>query len=270
MAAAARDLHIFKEGKRKSRAILQQTISGRRSRIERAQMTEDHDVAQPTTKLSIASSRQRIGNSPSDRRSVSDARLVEEARRGDKEAFGELVTRYERRLIRVILRFVPDVEQARDLAQETFFRVYRRLDQFDPARRFGPWMFRIGVNLTLDYLRKRKRRLRWSLFSDAPSETAPDPETPDPRTQLDLSQEVRAVMELLPEKYRSVLILRDLENFTTSEIAAILNRKEATIRWRLAEARKQFKTLWVARTGGSPLAMPSSSTDSEENSEQDD
>jgi RNA polymerase sigma-70 factor (ECF subfamily) len=231
-------------------------------------MTEDHDVAQPTTKLSGMSQRQRLSDSPGDRRLVSDARLVEEARRGDKDAFGELVIRYERRLIRVILRFVPDVDQARDLAQETFFRVFRRLDQFDPSRRFGPWMFRIGVNLTLDYLRKRKRRLRWSLFSDAPRETAPDPETPDPRTQLDLSQEVRAVMELLPEKYRSVLILRDLENFTTSEIAAILNRKEATIRWRLAEARKQFKTLWVARMGESPAAMPAG-PGSEDDSEQD-
>jgi RNA polymerase sigma-70 factor (ECF subfamily) len=191
--------------------------------------------------------------SPSDRRSVGDARLVEDARRGDRDAFGELVTRYERRLIRVILRFVTDAEQARDLAQETFFRAYRRLDQFDSARRFGPWLFRIGVNLTLDYLRKKKRRVRWSLFSDAPQATPPDPETPDPRKQLDLSQEVRAVMDLLPETYRSVLILRDLENFTTSEIAAIMDRKEATIRWRLAEARKQFKTQWVARLGESSI-----------------
>ncbi len=188
-----------------------------------------------------------------DRHSVGDARLVDDARRGDRDAFGELVTRYERRLIRVILRFVPDWEQARDLAQDTFFRAYQRLDQFDSARRFGPWLFRIGVNLTLDYLRKKKRRLRWSLFSDAPGETAPDPATPDPRGQLDLSQEVRTVMDQLPEKYRSVLVLRDLENFTTSEIAAILNRKEATIRWRLAEARKQFKSQWVSRMGESSL-----------------
>ncbi|MCA9073262.1 MAG: RNA polymerase sigma factor, partial [Planctomycetaceae bacterium] len=133
-------------------------------------------------------------------------------------------------------------------------RTYRRLDQFDSSRRFGPWLFRIGVNLTLDHLRKRKRRLRWNLFSDASGDTQPDPLTPDPRKELDLSQEVRAVMDQLPEKYRSVLVLRDLENFTNSEIAAILNRKEATIRWRLAEARKQFKTLWMARLGNTSLA----------------
>src|SRR5574338_65610 len=91
--------------------------------------------------------------------SASDARLVEEARGGDRDAFGDLVVRYERRLIRVIMRFVPDQELARDLAQETFLRVYERLDQFDPSRRFGPWLFRIGVNLALDYLRKRRRRI---------------------------------------------------------------------------------------------------------------
>lgn len=178
---------------------------------------------------------------------ATDSRLVEESRRGNREAFGELVQRYERRLVRVILRFVHDTELARDLAQETFIRVYERLDQFDPSRRFGPWLFRVGVNLTLDYLRKRKRRGRWKLFSETTSGRSPDPGVADPRNRLDLSQEVRAVLDQIPEKYRSVLILRDLESFSTSEIAAILNRKEATVRWRLAEARKRFQELWTNR-----------------------
>jgi RNA polymerase sigma-70 factor (ECF subfamily) len=181
------------------------------------------------------------------RSTASDARLVEDARRGDRDAFGQLVLRYEQRLLRVIARFVSDPELARDLAQDTFLRVYERLDAFDPSRRFGPWLFRIGVNLTLDYLRKRKRRGRWALFTDSPSDRPPDPATPDPREERDLSQEVRAVLEKLPEKYRSVLVLRDLENFSTSEIAAILKRKEATIRWRLAEARDRFQKLWSKR-----------------------
>lgn len=180
---------------------------------------------------------------------ASDARLVEEVRHGDRDAFGELVLRYERRLIRVILRFVREEELARDLAQETFLRVYERLDQFDPSRRFGPWLFRIGVNLTLDYLRRRKRRGWWSLFSESPAERPPDPASPDPRIGLDLKQEVRVVLDQIPEKYKTVLMLRDLENFSTSEIAAILNRKEATIRWRLAEARSRFQKLWTKRQG---------------------
>ncbi|HEY3966558.1 MAG TPA: sigma-70 family RNA polymerase sigma factor [Planctomycetaceae bacterium] len=178
---------------------------------------------------------------------VSDARLVEEVRRGDHEAFEVLVRRYEGRLMSVLLRFVQDRELARDLSQETFLRVFERLDQFDPSRRFGPWLFRIGVNLTLDYLRKRKRRIWPSLFSDSRVEKGPDPAVADPRLALDLEQEVRKVLEGIPEKYRTVLILRDLENFSSSEIAAILHRKEATIRWRLAEARMRFQELWKRR-----------------------
>lgn len=176
-----------------------------------------------------------------------EAQLVEEARQGNQAAFGDLVLRYERRVVRVITQFVRDLDLAQDLAQETFLRAYQRLDQFDPARRFGPWLFRIGVNLTLDYLRKRKRRGWFSLFTDASADRTPDPATADPRQALDLRQEVEAVLERIPEKYRTVLVLRELENFSTSEIAAILNRKEATIRWRLAEARQRFHDLWVRR-----------------------
>ncbi len=187
---------------------------------------------------------------------ASDARLVEDARQGDRDAFGELVLRYEQRLIRVILRFVPNLGTSRDLAQETFLRVYERLDQFDPSRRFGPWLFRIGVNLTLDYLRRRKRRGRWMLFSESSSDRPMEATTPDPRNALDIKQEVRAALEQIPEKYRTVLILRDLENFSTSEIAAILDRKEATIRWRLAEARNRFRTVWTRRLGN--VAEPDS------------
>jgi RNA polymerase sigma-70 factor (ECF subfamily) len=193
-----------------------------------------------------------------------EARLVEEARRGIQAAFGELVIRYERRLVRVIAQFVRDIDLAEDLAQETFLRAYQRLDQFDPARRFGPWLFRIGVNLTLDYLRKRKRRGWWSRFTDVSADRPPDPATADPRQALDLRQEVEAVLEKIPEKYRTVLVLRDLENFTTSEIAAILSRKEATIRWRLAEARQRFQELWMRRRdGGGPVAPLSATPDDE-------
>jgi RNA polymerase sigma-70 factor, ECF subfamily len=183
---------------------------------------------------------------------VSDARLVEEVRRGDQSAFETLVRRYEGRLLSVLSRFVQDRELTRDLAQETFLRVYERLNQFDPSRRFGPWLFRIGVNLTVDYLRKRKRRIWPSLFGDARTEKTPDPEVADPREALDLEQEVRKILEGIPEKYRTVLILRDLENFSTSEISAILHRKEATIRWRLAEARLRFQELWKRRQQATP------------------
>ncbi len=197
--------------------------------------------------ISMTNRNTEVEEELSSNHSGSDARLVEDARHGDQEAFGQLVLRYERRLISVILRFVQDYDTALDLTQETFIRTYEKLDQFDASRRFGPWLFRIGVNHTLDHLRKKKRRGRWTLFSESSYEKGPDPSVPDPRISLDLSQEVQSVLHDLPEKYRSVIVLRDLENFSTSEIAAILDRKEATIRWRLAEARNRFKQLWEKR-----------------------
>lgn len=187
---------------------------------------------------------------------VHEARLVEEARRGNRQAFGELVMRYERRLIRVLQQFVKSPELAEDLAQETFIKVYERLDQFDPSRRFGPWLFRIGVNLTLDHIRRRKRRGWWLLFTDRNAEKSPDPAVADPRQAADLQQEVEAVLDQIPEGYRIVLMLRDLQNFSTSEIATMLNRKEATIRWRLAEARSMFQEIWVKRRDGTASPVP--------------
>ena len=161
--------------------------------------------------------------------------------------------RYESRLTGVIFRFARDRELARDLTQETFLRAYQRLDQFDPSRRFGPWLFRIGVNLVLDHNRHKKRRGWTVLFSETKSERSPDPEIADPRDSRDLEQEVRKVLEQIPETFRTVLVLRDLENFSSSEIAAILNRKEATVRWRLAEARNRFQKLWLQRQDATAL-----------------
>ncbi len=188
------------------------------------------------------------GNSSLDAENLqSDARLVEETKRGNRDAFGELVQRYEQRLIRVILRFIKDLDIAEDLAQETFLRVYEKLNQFDPSRRFSPWLFRIGVNLTLDFHRRKKRRIWTVLFTDRSKDGWIEPGGDDPRPEQDLQLEVRNVINKLPEKYKTVLILRDLENFSTSEIAAIMDRKEATIRWRLAEARNRFQELWEKR-----------------------
>ena len=179
--------------------------------------------------------------------SASEVRLVHAARNGDHDSFGQLVLRYERRVLKVIRRFVPDLELATDLVQESFLRAYERIEQFDPARRFGPWLFRLAVNLTYDHLRKVRRRGRWALFTDAGEDRAPDPAVVDPRINMDLSQEVQIVLAEVPEAYRTVLILRDLEGFCTSEVAAITDRSEATIRWRLAEARKMFREAWERR-----------------------
>jgi RNA polymerase sigma-70 factor (ECF subfamily) len=178
---------------------------------------------------------------------VGDARLVERARSGDDDAFGTLVGRYERKLVRVLARLVRDEELARDLAQETFWKVYNRLDRFDTARRFGPWLFRIGVNLGLDWLRRNDSPATVLVSIDRAGGGRFDPPDPDPRLRAELAQEVQFVLERIPVAYRTILVLRDLEGFSSAEVAAIINRREATVRWRLAKARDQFRELWERR-----------------------
>jgi RNA polymerase sigma-70 factor (ECF subfamily) len=177
---------------------------------------------------------------------ASDARVVEDVRRGDRDAFGILVARYEKRLHRLLRRLVHDQEQARDLAQETFLKVYQHLDQFDASRRFGPWLFRVAVNLAVDWLRKRKPIVRLNQMvrgDEHPMEIV----DPDPRPRLDLEQEIHRVIQEVPMAYRTVLVLRDLEGFSCSEVAAIEGRREATIRWRLSRARDLFRKAWGLR-----------------------
>jgi RNA polymerase sigma-70 factor (ECF subfamily) len=177
-----------------------------------------------------------------------DARLVERARTGDEPAFAALVVRYERKLIRVLFRLVHDEELARDLAQETFWKVYMRLDRFDTSRRFGPWLFRVGVNLGVDMLRRHEAPPAASI-DRAPNEAwhSLDLADPDPRLREELAQEVRFVVDRLPLTYRTILVLRDLEGFSSAEVAAIIGRREATVRWRLARARDLFRQHWERR-----------------------
>jgi RNA polymerase sigma-70 factor (ECF subfamily) len=164
-----------------------------------------------------------------------------------------LVRRYERKLIRVLTRLVREPEQARDLAQETFWRVYTRLDQFDTARRFGPWLFRVGVNLGLDWLRQTKNDRAPVISIDQKrrdGKTGFELPNDDPRTQADLAQEVQFILGTIPVAYRTILVLRDLEGFSSSEVAAIVGRREATVRWRLAKAREKFRDIWQRRQDG--------------------
>lgn len=179
---------------------------------------------------------------------ATDARIVDEVRRGDRDAYGVLVTRYEKKLQHVLRRLVRDPEQARDLAQETFLKVYQHLDQFDTSRRFGPWLFRVGVNLAVDWLRRRKPTVRLSQMARE-DENAIEVIDPDPRPQIELEQEVQHVLQEIPLNYRTVLVLRDLEGFSCSEVAAIEGRREATIRWRLSRAREMFRKIWERRQG---------------------
>ena len=112
----------------------------------------------------------------------------------------------------------------------------------------------MGVNLALDQLRRVGPPPTSSIDgSNADGRRAFELADPDPRGRDELAQEVRHVLERLPAAYRAILVLKDLEGFSTAEIAAIVNRREATVRWRLAKAREGFRELWERRQGaGAP------------------
>ena len=169
--------------------------------------------------------------------SLHDAWLVEHTRHGDHQAFALLVRRYKRKLLRVLTRLIRDPEHARDLRTETFWRVYIRLNRFDTSRRFGPWLFRVAINLGLDWLRHSKYEPPLSASVHRAGSNSPSTfEVPDadPRTQAELAQEVQFILGLMPVSYRTILVLRDLEGFSTSEVAAIVGRRESTVRWKLS------------------------------------
>ena len=155
---------------------------------------------------------------PDDEASLNDAWLVERARHGDHAAFAILVRRYERKLIRVLARLVRDPELARDLAQETFWRVYSRLDRFDTARRFGPWLFRVGVNLGLDQLRRSPERAFPARIHRSAPRRRPycrssfPIRTPESRPSWPRKSSI--ILAQMPVSYRTILVLRDLEGFS--------------------------------------------------------
>ncbi|MGL4463214.1 MAG: RNA polymerase sigma factor, partial [Planctomycetia bacterium] len=139
-----------------------------------------------------------------------------------------------------------------DLAQDAFLKAYSRLEQFDSTKRFGPWLFQIGVNGAIDWMRRHRKRRHLSLNEMTTGEKQFDLPDADPRLKEDLSQEVRHVLDQLPEAYRSVLLLRDLEGFDSSEVAAMVGRREPTVRWRLLKAREMFRELWERRSRPRP------------------
>jgi len=166
--------------------------------------------------------------------SASDARLVEDVRQGDHDAFEVLVRRYEGRLMSVLLRFAQDLELARDLAQETFLRVFERLDQFDPARRFGPWLFRIAHNEAYSLFRKRRPE------DELPAESAPAPA----RFRMypaELSVAVEGALSRLSAEQREAVILKVYEGFKFEEMAEALDCPVSTVKSRLYTALDLLK-----------------------------
>lgn len=174
---------------------------------------------------------------------LEDGELVERARGGDQGAFRALVERYQERVFWVARGMVQNDEDARDVAQEAFVRVYRSLERFDTRMRFFTWLYQIVVNLGIDHLRRSSKRRGVSLdaVGEVPGELT---EEYAGIAGGELKERVQRVLEELPPKYKAVMVLSDLEGIGAREIAEMTGTTHATVRWRHHRARKLFREAW--------------------------
>jgi RNA polymerase sigma-70 factor (ECF subfamily) len=194
-----------------------------------------------------------------------DHELIRRAQRGEERAFEELVRRHEERAIRVALALIANREDARDLAQEAFLRVFRNLERFDFEHEFTTWLYRIVTNLAIDHLRKRRPAMSTSAEEEEEADLdLADPEGPPPSRaleQMETAERVRACIDRLAPHFRSVMILRELEGLPCTEIARIVGATHVTVRWRLHRGRKLFLEEWERMHGGDPEETSRSAED---------
>jgi RNA polymerase sigma-70 factor, ECF subfamily len=175
---------------------------------------------------------------------VSDADLVEAARRGDEIAFGELVERYQASVFRAALSVLGSREEAEDAAQDAFLAAYRKLHLFRGESSFKTWLLAIAWRHALDRRASVGRRLR--TFFSADADGWPDPPEPgmsqeQSLVRSDLHEKLKAVVRTLPARYRDALLLASSGDHTFEEIAAILAVPVGTAKWRVTEARRQVR-----------------------------
>jgi RNA polymerase sigma-70 factor (ECF subfamily) len=180
---------------------------------------------------------------------ATELELVERARSGDTTAFGELVKRYERRIYRMARQITQNDEDAEDILQETFLKAYEHLGGFQGQSKFYTWITRIAVNESLMKLRKRKSDRTVSI--DENIETEEDPivreiavwdGTPEMQYgQEELRQILDQAIEGLKPIFRTVFVLRDVEDLSTEETAEALGLSIAAVKSRLLRARLQLR-----------------------------
>src|SRR6185369_2421058 len=175
-----------------------------------------------------------------------DQQLVERAQRGDKRAFELLVTKYQRKLARLLSRFIRDSAEVEDVTQEAFIKAYRALPSFRGDSAFYTWLYRIGINTAKNYLVSQSRRAPTTTeFDTEDAETFEDGDqlrdinTPESvLLSKQIGETVNSAMDALPEELRVAIVLREIEGLSYEEIAQIMNCPIGTVRSRIFRARE--------------------------------
>lgn len=179
-----------------------------------------------------------------------DQQLVERAQRGEKHAFELLVAKYQRRLGRLISRFVRNSAEAEDVTQDAFIKAYRALPSFRGDSAFYTWLYRIGINTAKNHLVAQGRRAPTSTSFDADEaedfeDAALLHEVATPENELMSKQVVEVVnssLQELPDDLRTALTLREIEGLSYEEIAAVMDCPIGTVRSRIFRAREAIAT----------------------------
>ena len=174
-----------------------------------------------------------------------DRQLVERAQRGDKHAFELLVSKYQRKLLRLLSRFIRDAGEVEDVAQEAFIKAYRALPTFRGESAFYTWLYRIGINTAKNHLVAAGRRAPTTTEYDAEeaegfdnAEQLRDINTPESLLiSKQIAETVNTAMDRLPEELRTAIMLREIEGLSYEEISSIMNCPIGTVRSRIFRAR---------------------------------
>ena len=175
-----------------------------------------------------------------------DAALVSECRAGDRHAFERLVARYERPVFNAAYRILHHHEDAIDVTQTVFLRAYEHLDHYDPGQRFFSWLYRIAINEAIDVANDRGRT-----GSDGETELdrmlagRPAPDEVTARVQLDAG--MQSALMALKLEYRTVIVLKHLQDCSSEDIAAILDCPVKTVKSRLYTARQALRDVLERR-----------------------
>jgi RNA polymerase sigma-70 factor (ECF subfamily) len=159
------------------------------------------------------------------------------AQRGDPDAYGQIVRRYQTAVFNVCYRLLRDRAEAEDAAQETFLRAHARLRMFDPARPFGPWIRRVAANLCLNRLEARPPA---GAELDEERDRAPDADPEAAREQAESAEAIRNAIAGLPPRYRAVIELRHFQDLSYDEMAAALNLPLSDVKSHLFRARRML------------------------------
>ena len=169
-----------------------------------------------------------------------DLELARRSQAGDTEAFGELVTKYRAKIFTMVYRMVCNENDACDLAQEGFLKAWRSIQQFQGRSSFYTWLYSLTVNLTIDSLRRKGRRVEVELDDAIPS-SLPSPRRSYQRTEI--REHLNAAFAQLSPEHRAVIVLKEIEDLQYQEIAKILNLSIGTVMSRLFYGRKQLQSI---------------------------